>query len=301
MRVFQQEEPEYGKGAAVFALGALGGLAIGMVLSRRQPPQRAAELGNELRERVRTAGERARTAARRLKPARLRRLVGEQADLAMLEDRVLEVFLADETLSERGIDVGAISAGIIELSGSVWSEAEADHAVSVTGRIPGVRTVVNRMDVEAVARRGGSAAAGLDASARWSGRGVGMDGRRQGGDTDPDRPDDSREQRDEALERADYRQWQEEGLAARNSKMTSRSEVQDPDRTRFDEDELDNQDPHGKNAAFTLDKQPQKLNTASRVGDGAKSATHLQLESKDVPAKPHADAADRAGEDAGRK
>ena len=299
MRVFQQEEPEYGKGAAVFALGALGGLAIGMMLSRRQPPARAAALGNDLRERVRTAGERARTAARRLQPARLRRMAGEQADLTMLEDRVLEVFLGDKTLSERGIDVGAISAGIVELSGSVWSEAEADHAVAVAGAIPGVRTVVNRMDVESATARG-RGGEGLGDSARWSGRGVGMDSRRQGRETDPDRPDDSQAQREEALEGADIRQWQEEGLAARNSRTSSRPEVQEPNRTGFDEDELDNQDPHGKHSAVTLDAQPQKLNTSSRVGERPKTGTQLQLESAELPVKPHGDDAARDGGEQGR-
>lgn len=300
MRVFQQEEPEYGKGAAVFALGALGGLAIGIVLSRRQPARRAAALGTDLRERVRTAGERARTAARRLQPARLRRVAGEQAELTKLEDRVLEAFLADETLSERGIDVGAISAGIVELSGSVWAESEADHAVAVASAIPGVRTVVNRMDVESAARRS-RRLAGTDDSPRWSGRGVGMDSRRQGRETDPDRPDDSQHQREEALEGADLRQWQEEGLAAANSKTSARPEVQEPNRTAFDEDELDNQDPHGKHASVTLDSQPQDLNAAGRVGEGAKRGTHLRMESADVPAKPHDDGAGGSSSDTARR
>lgn len=243
MRVFQQDEPELGRDAAAFAIGALGGLAIGVLLSRRPAPRRVTALGTDLRERVRSASERARTAARRLQPARLRRMAGEQAELMQLEDRVLDVFLADGILSERGIDVGAISEGIIELSGSVWSESEADHAVSVASSIPGVRTVVNRMDVDAVTRRDGRSAP-TDA-ARWTGRGVGMDPRRQGHETDPSRPDDSQPQRENALEDADRLQWQEEGLAAANSRTSESVEVQDPSRTRYDEDELDNQDPHG--------------------------------------------------------
>lgn len=291
MRVFQQEEPELGKGAAVFAIGALGGLAVGMLLSRRPAPQRrAAALGTDLKERVRSAGERARSAARRIQPARLRRMAGEQAELTQLEDRVLDVFLADGTLSERGIDVGAISDGIVELSGSVWAEAEADHAVAVAGSIPGVRTVVNRMEVErdSSRRTGASTDAGSEeGGARWSGRMSGMDSRRQGRETDPDRPDDSQHQREEALQDADRRQWQEEGLAAVNPKSGARDEVQDPHRTDFDEDELDNQDPHGKHAAVTLDSEPQELNSRDRVGEGMKPGTHLEMEDADVPAKPH--------------
>ena len=39
MRVFREpEEPDYGKEALTFALGAMGGLALGLVLSRRQAP-----------------------------------------------------------------------------------------------------------------------------------------------------------------------------------------------------------------------------------------------------------------------
>lgn len=284
MRVFQQEEPEFGRGAAVFAIGALGGLAIGMALSRTRQAPRTAALGSELRERVRSAGERARTAARRLQPARLRRLAGEQAELTLLEDRVLDVFLGDGTLSERGIDVGAISDGIVELSGSVWSETEADHAVAVAGRVPGVRTVVNRMDIETSARRD---RLGTEDGGRWTGRGVGMDSRRQGRETDPDRPDDSQRQVENALEQADRNQWEDEGLAASNSKMSQASEVQDRKRTRFDEDELDNQDPHGKHGTRTLDAQPRDLNTGSRVGGGMKTGTHLELENADLPTKPH--------------
>lgn len=289
MRVFHQEEPDFARDAAAFAIGAVGGLAIGVALSMRPAPRRVAELGSDLRDRVRSASDRARSAARRLQPARLRRMAGEQAELMQLEDRVLDVFLADGVLSERGIDVGAISEGIIELSGSVWSEGEADHAVAVANAIPGVRTVVNRMDIESAARRRGrEARAQTGDGARWSGRGVGMDPRRQGRETDPGRPDDSQPQREGALEDADRLEWQEEGLAAANPRLGESAEVQDAGGTGYDEDELDHQDPHGKHAARTLDQQPQALNASSRVGEGLKSGTHLRLEQADVPAKPHA-------------
>lgn len=291
MRILQQDD-DSGRNALTFALGALGGLAIGVLLTRRDVIEQVPRLGAELRDRVRDAGDHARTAARSLRPARLRRLAGEQAELTELEDRVLEAFLGDETLGERGIDVGAISPGIIELSGSVGSESEAHHAVDVASGIPGVRTVVNRMEIEEEAERldRASREASSDPSQRenrWTGRMVGMNRRRQGRETDPDRPDDSQIQETEALRRADRDQWVEEGLAWDSPQAGEAPEVQRADRTRYDEDELGNQDPHGKHAERTLDEQPQALNPEARVGEGLKTGTHLKLEQAEVPGKPH--------------
>jgi len=54
-----------------------------------------------------------------------------------LEERVLEAFRNDPTLSERAIDIGALEDGIIELTGSVNSEEESHQAVAVaTGTQP---------------------------------------------------------------------------------------------------------------------------------------------------------------------
>src|SRR5687768_7440924 len=134
MRVFRDpDEGRWEKDALSFAAGALGGLALGLLVSRLLP--RHAALGGELRER-------ARTVARRLRPARLRRLAVEQGELDTQEDAVLAAFLEDPILSDRGVDIGAISLGIIELSGSVWTEEESQRAVSVASRTPGIRTVV---------------------------------------------------------------------------------------------------------------------------------------------------------------
>src|SRR5688572_23005021 len=145
MRVFDEPETDNGRNVLTFVLGAVGGLAIGLLLSRRAAPEKFNRLGTGLRER-------AKTVARRLRPARLRRMAVEQEELTGLEDKVLDAFLADGVLSERGIDVGAISYGIIELSGSVWTEEEADHAVHLANSVAGVKTVVNRLDVETEAR-----------------------------------------------------------------------------------------------------------------------------------------------------
>ena len=45
-----------------------------------------------------------------------------------LEERVLEAFRNDPTLSERAIDIGAVEDGIIELTGAVNSDEEAHQA-----------------------------------------------------------------------------------------------------------------------------------------------------------------------------
>lgn len=284
---YESHDSDYGKDALTFALGALGGLALGVVLSRRGAPERARELSTGLRERARAVGS-------RLRPARLRRMAPEAAELTRLEDAVLDAFLGHEVLGERGVDIGAISDGIIELSGSVWTEDESDLAMRLANSIPGVRTVVNRLGIETEDRHirdvrsrfeGGESMS----ERQWQGRHVGMGRRRQGSETEPDRTDDSQPQTEKAMREADLRQWQEEGLSAEKSRTQARPEVQDANRTRYSEDELDNQDPHDKHAERTLDSQPQELNTDARVGEGLKDATELDLEQADVPAKPHGD------------
>ena len=284
MRLFHEPEPDYGREALTFALGAAGGLALGLLLVRTLPAnRRPAQLGRDLRDR-------ARAVAGRLRPARLRRMGAERRDLTHLEDRVLEAFFADPVLSERGIDVGAISPGIIELSGSVWTEEEADRAVRSASGVQGVRTVVNRMEIEDESRQlraarlrvedGGSTGSLQHGTSRVGGMGT----RRQGRDTDPDRPDDSRDIGMGALDRADRDQRADEGFAS-----APRRAAEEPWRQRFDEDEVAPQDPHGKHASRTLDTPAERRNAEARVGEGMKPGEHLALEKSDVPAKPHAE------------
>jgi hypothetical protein len=64
-----------------------------------------------------------------------------------LEDRVLEAFTNDPLLSERAVDIGAIRPATIELIGTVHSEEEYDYAATLTGGVPGVEKVVNRLMV----------------------------------------------------------------------------------------------------------------------------------------------------------
>jgi osmotically-inducible protein OsmY len=282
-----RDEDHSGQDALVFALGAAGGFALGMLLSGRMRAagQVKAWGGETLR--------RARGVAARIRPMRLRRLPGEMGELTGLEDAVIEAFLDDDVLGERGIDVGAISRGIIELSGAVRTAEEAERAVRLARRVAGVDTVVNRMEVDDGRRRRGGPrdygdAADATRMSEWQGRTSGMGRRRQGAETEPDRSDDSRRFRERALEQADRAQYETEGWAA-FPRGGERPEPRDPSReVNYREDELDNQDPYDKHAE-SLDAQPQRLNTRARVGEGPKPGTELRLEAADVPVKPHGD------------
>lgn len=271
--VRDREERDRTEEMLPFVIGAAGGLMIGLVLSGR-----TAGLGNAI-------GERARNVARRLRPARLQRQAAEQAELAVLEDAVLDALMADEILSERAIDVGAISRGIVELGGTVETEDEAGRAVQIARRVPGVETVVSRLDMEGGPRyrysaRARSEAPGTSlAEAHFTGNMVGMGRRRQGEQTDPDRPDESDFRRERAIRDADLDQYESDLGIHEQPRVGARPEDDRPEsRTNFREDELDNQDPHGKHARVTLDEQPQAQNPNSRVGEGTKPGTELTLE-----------------------
>lgn len=272
MSVFREIEPggldsDIGR----MALGALTGLAIGFALSRVVPREPAL---SEWRDR-------ARKVARRMEPGRLQRLAPEQDELDRLEERVLRAFLDDEILSERGIDIGAISVGIVELSGSVGSEMDADRAVSLASRMPGVKTVVNRITVESSV---GGIRRPLDeeqlhaAFAHQDGRVGGMGRRRQSALTDPDRSDDSQKRRENALAAADRRQWEDEGIAPGDTRGDTRAEERAAASPDFREDEMDNQDPQGRRPDRPLQSPPEELNSAARVGETMKPAIRLDFE-----------------------
>lgn len=65
-----------------------------------------------------------------------------------LEERVLEAYYNDPILSERAVDIGAVDAGIIELTGWVNTQEEAEHAVTLARGVPGVETVINRLTIQ---------------------------------------------------------------------------------------------------------------------------------------------------------
>jgi len=110
-----------------------------------------------------------------------------------LEERVLEAFRNDPTLSERAIDIGAVEDGIIELTGWVNSEEEAHQAVVIARGVPGVATVVNRLGIRTDENLFGDAAHHYQdgdppfTERHWDGQQVGTGRRRQGTSEEIDR------------------------------------------------------------------------------------------------------------------
>jgi hypothetical protein len=221
--------------AARFTAGALLGMGLGMLvaarLARRSP--------------VTAAHSESEAAVRRQRPSRIHRLAGELEEIDELEDMVLNAFLRDELLGLRAVDIGAISQGIVEISGTVFSDAESKRAVALANAVPGVRTVVNRLVVESGAVRVRTAPARRATFSYTEGRVGGMGRRRQSPGTDPDRPDDSQKLRDDALAAADRDQWLDEGLAAPAGRGDAGTGLGEPTPVNFRDDELDNQDPRG--------------------------------------------------------
>src|SRR5438270_696444 len=115
-----------------------------------------------------------------------------------LEERVLEAFRNDPTLSERAIDIGAVEDRIIELTGWVNSDEESHQAVVVARGVPGVDTVVNRLTVRTEEDLFDEAAHRYEdgdptfTERHWEGQQVGTGRRRQGNSTEIDRHADPR-------------------------------------------------------------------------------------------------------------
>ena len=276
-REYVVELEEAGRHRLAYTLGTLGGVALGALMLRG------------LRELV--GREEAPVARARFRPGRLRRPPEVRDALVRLEDAVLDAFTGDGVLANRGIDVGAISEGIVELSGSVATRAEAAHAMAVAQGVAGVSTVVNRMEAEDERRRASSGAdVGTGAGGEWTGLRSGMGTRRQGRDTDPTRTDDSQSQREIALDDADRTQFGDEGYFDRMGSGPGGSARP----ARFREDELDNQSPFGQHASPA---QPPALNSQARVGQGIKPGVELNLEAADLPVKPHQHSSPRGRDD----
>src|SRR5215217_7476117 len=169
-------------GLLFLAAGAVLGLAAGLVVADRFGGFSA--LTSKLRERVGRARDEE---------------FDDEEDVELneddeaLEERVLEAFRNDPILAERAVDIGAIGDGIIELTGWVRAPDEATHAVTITRGVPGVETVVNRLDIRlAGSEESMDEEIDDDPSAplpggRWEGQQVGTGRRRQGNSSEPDR------------------------------------------------------------------------------------------------------------------
>ncbi len=129
----------------------------------------------------------------------------QEGALARLEEDVVELLRNDERIAGQPIEVAALARGIVELSGVVETEEDSERAMAVAQRAPGVRTVLNRLDVleeseraeDARRRPGGPGTPKADT--HWTGMGVGMGRRRQSRETDPSRRDDHADLVQEAL------------------------------------------------------------------------------------------------------
>ena len=171
-------------GLLYLAAGAVLGLAAGLVVSDRFGGFSA--LTSKLRDRV------SRVRDEDVDDEESDAEVDEDEDDEALEERVLEAFRNDPLLSERAIDIGAIGDGIIELTGWVHEPDEATHAVTITRGVPGVETVVNRLDVRIAGSEDLMDEIDDDPSAplpggRWEGQQVGTGRRRQGNSSEADR------------------------------------------------------------------------------------------------------------------
>jgi BON domain len=190
---YRDDESSSSRGFLFLAAGAAAGIALGVFLAQRAGGFSA--LSSRVRERF--GGEALRGRGR----AEAAHGVAEddeeddfEADEAEeLEERVLEAFRNDPILAERAVDIGAVGDGIIELSGWVHDESEADHALTLTRGVPDVTTVVNRLAIrteEQQRARNARRYAGGDPAlteARWEGQGVGTGRRRQGTSAEVDR------------------------------------------------------------------------------------------------------------------
>ena len=131
------------QGFLYLAIGAAAGMAAGMLLVQRYGGFSA--LSNKVRDRF--SGWREEDMAGYDGHADHEDHDVELSPLEELEEHVLDAYRNDPILCERAVDIGAIGAGIIELTGWVHSAGEAEHAVTLARGTPGVDTVVNRIAV----------------------------------------------------------------------------------------------------------------------------------------------------------
>jgi hypothetical protein len=128
------------------------------------------------------------------------------AELEGIEDAAVDALRRDSQTGVCAIDVAAVAPDIIELTGLVPTHEVARRAVRLLHRLPGVETVISRLEVgsleERLAQNRERLARGEPElmERRWYGVRVGTGQRRQSRTTDPPRPDDSLERRTRELE-----------------------------------------------------------------------------------------------------
>src|SRR6185437_15273224 len=120
----QDERPSTGEGLVYLAIGAVAGIAAGVVVAQKFGGFSA--LATKLRERLGAEEEEDEFVADEYDD-----YDEEEYESDEDEERVLAAYHNDPILSERAIDIGAIDEGIIELTGWVYAASEAEHAVTV--------------------------------------------------------------------------------------------------------------------------------------------------------------------------
>ena len=161
-------------GLLYLAAGAVLGLAAGLVVADRFGGFSA--LTAKLRDRV---GRRRDARRRRVPTAEI------DEDDEALEERVLEAFRNDPILANAPLTLARSATASSSSPAGCTKPDEATHAVTITRGVPGVETVVNRLDVRLGGRRGAQDEIDDDPSAplpggRWEGQQVGTGRRRQG-------------------------------------------------------------------------------------------------------------------------
>ena len=219
MRTFRyREEDSSGGSALLIVAGALAGLAAGVLIAQRFGGVSA--IADRVRTRLGAGGALGgwRQTEDDIEDEEEQDYAeegGYAAEGSELEERVLEAFLNDPIMSERAVDIGAMGEAIVELTGWVYTEDESDHAVTLARGVPGVETVVNRLDVrseedeiEENRRRFESGDPALT-EARWEGNRVGTGRRRQGNSQEPDRHADPKVNLED--------KWLDEDIAVKNA------------------------------------------------------------------------------------
>ncbi len=208
MAPFRYRDDDDSSGSWLFiAAGAVVGLAAGLLVAQRfgglsGVTSRIREsIPEDMGERLGRRFRRARAGAAATAPTDADEYEEYDDDYddssdEELEERVLEAYRNDPILAERPIDIGSIGASTIELTGWVFEANEAEHAVTVAGGVPGVESVVNRLEVRAETetldenRRRFDEGDDALREARWEGQGVGTGRRRQGNSGESDRHSD---------------------------------------------------------------------------------------------------------------
>ncbi|MGQ0561535.1 MAG: BON domain-containing protein [Gemmatimonadota bacterium] len=117
--------------------------------------------------------------------------VSRRLELSGLEKRIVHALLEDDIARSQGIDIAAVGTGVVEVSGTVETREDARHVVDLIDVLPGVHTVLNRLEIRSIeSQLDRNRVRAPSESPRWYGGNVGIGRRRQSYATDPVRRDD---------------------------------------------------------------------------------------------------------------